>query len=200
MPRHKQVDTPRPSGGPVCAVCGAYEGALTSDCPGTKVELARQQEIYETNLDYTEERGWHLKESTAPRSPLFECKNEPPEPPTPDLRALAAPSIDWVTVDRHAALQHELSQRAVAWVLADRTCEDHSAALTLAENEGADPRQSKGTPVDLESKKISFRRADQQAQRCDEEFRQAARRLVTALEESPRGPSIEASRIGCGRP
>ncbi len=175
MPRHKQVATPRTSGDPVCAVCGAYEGALTTDCPGAKVELERQQEIYETNLDYTDARGWHLKESTAPRSPCFERKNTSPEPSPVDPRALVAPSIDWATIDRHAALQHELAQRAVTWVLADRACE---TALALVEN--------KETPSDLEHRKTNFRRADQQAQRCDEEFRQAARRLVDALLEVPR--------------
>lgn len=43
----------------VCSVCGAYEGSLTTDCPGVEVGFDRQQEVYKTLLDYTAERGWH---------------------------------------------------------------------------------------------------------------------------------------------
>lgn len=43
----------------VCAVCGAYEGSLTSDCPGAMVDFDKQQEVYTTDLDYTDEKGWH---------------------------------------------------------------------------------------------------------------------------------------------
>jgi hypothetical protein len=55
MPRHQQVTTCRKSGGPiskfcscehctlsVCSICGAYEGGLTTDCPGTPVSFDRQ--------------------------------------------------------------------------------------------------------------------------------------------------------------
>jgi len=85
MPRHKQVTTCRKTGGPVsdrcscehcmlavCSVCGAYEGGLTTDCPGAKVSFDRQQEVYETNLDYTDDRGWHQGASMKNRSPRFE--------------------------------------------------------------------------------------------------------------------------------
>jgi hypothetical protein len=85
MPRHKQVTKCLRSDGPVsshctcphctlsvCDVCGAYEGALTTDCPGERVEFNRQKEVYETNLDYTDDRGWHQGASMKQRSPRFE--------------------------------------------------------------------------------------------------------------------------------
>lgn len=43
----------------VCSVCHAYEGSLTTDCPGEPVSYDRQQEVYTTDLDYTVELGWH---------------------------------------------------------------------------------------------------------------------------------------------
>lgn len=86
MPTHKHVTTCLKGGGPiskfcscyhctlaVCAVCGAYEGGLTSDCPGELVSFDRQKEVYETNLDYIEALGWH--QSTIDRryrEPRFE--------------------------------------------------------------------------------------------------------------------------------
>lgn len=72
MPAHVQVTTCLKGGGPiskfcscphctlsVCSVCGAYEGGLTSDCPGERVDFNRQKEVYETDLDYIEALGWH---------------------------------------------------------------------------------------------------------------------------------------------
>jgi hypothetical protein len=206
MPRHKRITTCRLSGGPisktctcehcslsVCAVCGAYEGALTTDCPGARVSFDRQQEVHETKLDYTDDRGWHQGEPTWRRSPRFEGERLPPEPPHSDPRTLVAPSVDWAAVDRNAALQHELALRAIAWVLADRTCEDRSAALTRIEDEidahmaGRDDLDDRGRDLhgQLEREKISFHLTDQNAQKCDDEFRQAARKLVAALEAGP---------------
>ena len=104
MPRHKQVTTCRKYGGPtfdrcscehcnlaVCSVCGGAEASLTTDCPGESVNHDRQQEIYETTLDYIEARGWHLAQ-TDKRSPRFENTKLPPEPPRSDPRAVVAPS------------------------------------------------------------------------------------------------------------
>ena len=204
MPKHKHVTTCRKSGGPiskhcscehctldVCAACGLWEGSLTTDCPGAKVALDRQQEICETSLDYTEARGWHLSE--ARRSPRFEHAATAPEPRPADPRALIAPSVNWGTVDRAADLQHALASRAIAWVVADRTCEEHSAAVTRIKNEVGALIADGNAPADLgellaklEGEEVSFHLADQRAQRCDDEFRQAARILVAALEE----PSI----------
>jgi hypothetical protein len=208
MPRHKRVTTCRKSGGPlskhcscehccldVCSVCGGAEGSLTTHCPGTKIDADRHQELCETHLDYTETRGWHLADPTRRRSPSFERKDSAvgdPPPPT-DPRALIAPSIDWSTVDRTADLQRELAGKAIAWVIADRASEEHSAALARIEDEvdaqmadGNAPADLGGLLAKLESAKIDFRLADQRAQKHDDEFRQTARRIVAALEE-PRG-------------
>lgn len=43
----------------VCDVCGAYEGSLTTDCPGVRVDFDKQEEVYTTDLDYTDALGWH---------------------------------------------------------------------------------------------------------------------------------------------
>lgn len=43
----------------VCEMCKAYEGALTTDCPGTPVDGDTQQKVYTTTLDYTDAQGWH---------------------------------------------------------------------------------------------------------------------------------------------
>jgi hypothetical protein len=213
MPRHKRVTACRKSGGPiskhcscehcaldVCSVCGLWEGSLTTDCPGTKVKPDKQEEICETRLDYTETRGWHLADPTSRRSPSFERKDPAiSDPPSPtDPRALIAPSVDWSAVDRAADLQRELASKAIAWVLADRACEEHSAALTRIEDEVDAQIAAGNAPADLgslldehERAKIDFRLADQRAQRHDDEFRQIARRLVATLEE-PSGTSARA--------
>lgn len=137
MPRHQQVTTCR-KGGPVekfcncencslsvCSVCGAYEDGLTTDCPGLKVAFNRQKEVYETSLDYTDERGWHLGAPMKRRTPRFESTKLLPELPRVDPRTVIAPSIYWAAVDRHVSLQHELAQKAIAWALAESTAEDH---------------------------------------------------------------------------
>lgn len=201
MPRHEQVTTCRKSGGPtskscscehcslaVCEICGGAEGTLTSDCPGIKVDADRQQEIFETPLDYTDDRGWHLAQGR--RSPRFE-----PEivgvPPRVDQRTVVAPSTDWAAVDRTLDLQHELAQKAIAWVMAEEVAEERSAALARTK-EQADYLRGKTelnahdqeVHARLERDKIDFGLADQRSQRCDDEFRQTARRLVAVL----RGP------------
>jgi len=234
MPRHKQVTDCRKSGGPVskhcscehctlsvCSVCGASEGGLTTDCPGSKVDFDRQQEVYETNLDYTDERGWHLagfayavehgqpyvhlaqtNDGTpiARRSPRFEHTKIPPEPPRVDPRTVVAPSTDWIAVDRYAEFQYALAQKAIAWVLADREADDHLAALTRLKDEIGAHLQKDQAPNEhaqellgkLEHAKIDFHLASQRAEKCDDEFRQVARRLVTALE----GPTETADDHG----
>ena len=216
MPRHKQVTTCRRGGGPVskmcscehcsltvCEVCGGAEGTLTTDCPGKKIETERQQEIYETNRDYTDERGWYLAQpgdlqvmqrygaTVVKRTPRFEDTTLSPEPPPPDPRAVVAPSINWVAVDHITDLKHELSLRAIAWVLADRVADDHAATLARIEDEvavhlpkGQDPNEHALELLKtLEYEKIGFRLANQRAEKCDDEFRQSARRLVATLEE-----------------
>jgi hypothetical protein len=172
-------------------VCGSHEGGLTTDCPGTKIDFDKQQEVYETSLDYTDERGWHLGEPMKLRIPRFEDTKLPPEPPRADSRAVVAPSINWAAVDHIETLQHALSQKAIAWVLADRICEGRLAALERIKEEitvhlprGQEPNtQARELLKTLEYEKVNFHHTSQSAEKCDEEFRQAARRLVAALEE-----------------
>lgn len=241
MPRHQQVTECR-RGGPVtsfcscvhctlsvCAVCGGGEGALTTDCPGEPISGDRLEEICETMLDYTDDRGWHLGETWA-HAPRFATREPAPEATPPSAHAplldppglligcacgwrtpqgatdsddafathaasaSLTPSTNWEAVDRTLDLEHELALKAVAWALADRSCEDHAATLARIEDE-ANVRMPKGQEQSwltesnrellgkLEHEQISFRLADQRAQKCDDEFRQAARKLVDALEK-----------------
>jgi hypothetical protein len=202
MPRHKQVTTCRKSGGPVskhcscehcclavCEVCGGAEGTLTSDCPGARISGDRLEEIFETNLDYTDDRGWHCLAQQA-RSPRFEDAKLLPEPAGVDSRMVVAPSIDWAAVDRTMNLQHALAQKAIAWVLADRACEDSAASEQLAQEATTSlhgkpelDEHDRDRLAALERVKIDFSLACRRVERCDDEFRQAAHRLVAALEE-----------------
>ncbi|HSX22381.1 MAG TPA: hypothetical protein VLE97_06350 [Gaiellaceae bacterium] len=176
----------------MCGVCGAGEGALTTDCPGERVAHERQQEVFETSLDFTDDRGWHLAPEGTRRSPRFEKAQIEPQPPRGDPRALVAPTVDWARVDRNAAIQHELSLKAIAWVLADRACDDQSAKLAHTEDE-TDTLRGK-TELDdsdrallarLEREQIDFRLSSQRAEKCEDEWKQTARRLVEALEAGP---------------
>lgn len=57
----------------VCARCGAYEGGLTTHCPGERVDFDTTQAVYTTGLDYTTQRGWHMSNvGMKSRSPLFQ--------------------------------------------------------------------------------------------------------------------------------
>lgn len=89
MPKHKQVTTClRDPSAPtsnycscyhctlaVCSVCGCYEGSLTTDCPGYKLDQAQQDRVYKDGADYRDGHGWHF--TTASKSPRFE---EPAKP------------------------------------------------------------------------------------------------------------------------
>lgn len=189
MPRHQQVTTCLKGGGPVskdctcqpctlfvCSVCGASEGGLTTDCPGAKVDRAKQQEVRETSLDYTDERGWHLATSLTPSTPPL------------DLRGVVAPSIDWAAVDRTASFQHVLTQKALAWAIADRVCEDQAAVVAGIEDKDKALHGGKEPELEARAKlaraKSDFQIACRRVEKCDEEFRQAARSLVALLEES----------------
>jgi hypothetical protein len=175
MPLHKQVTECR-HGGPVnktcscehcsldvCSVCGAGEGALTTDCPGRKVSLDQQLEVCQTRLDYTDARGWHQAEPTARRTPRF----------SEDEKAASTAPTD---------LKDELVKRAIAWAEADRIANDHSAVLTRIEDELDAAKLRDGSAPStlltrLLSERMCFEVADQHAQERDEEFRQVARKL-----------------------
>lgn len=206
MTRHQQVTTCRLSGGPisrgctcehcnlaVCAVCGAYEGGLTTDCPGTRINFDRQREVYETCLDYTADRGWHQGERMEHRSPRFTSTRLPPTAPRMDPRAIVAPTVDWAKIDQNKALQHELTLRAIAWTLADRQCDDLSATLVRAKDEvdGAGDTTPHVLLAKLEGARTNFQHACQRIEECDDEFHQAARKLVDAL-EGPIDPPLKA--------
>lgn len=208
MPHHRRTLTCRKTGAAlsstcscahctftVCDVCGGaaalqgtvLQGTLTTDCPGSRIDVERLTEIAETNLDYTDDRGWHLAQER--RAPRFDGEESSPSPPRVDPRAIVAPTIDWAAIDRMQALQSTLAEKAVAWVLADRRCEDRSAALAAVQdgvghlhgkkNLDASERDLLGT---LEQEKISFQIACRDVERCDEEFKQVARRLVEVVE------------------
>ena len=213
MTHHKRETTCRKSGGPVskgcscehcsldvCSVCGGGEGSLTTDCPGTRIDADRHQELCETRLDYTDARGWHLAALTSRRSPSFDSPGWKGSstaeravddlPAHADPRALIAPSVNWSTVDRVTDLQRELASKAIAWAVADRICEEHSAVLTRIKDEidaqlaaGNAPADLGGLIAEQERARIDFRLAEQQAQEHDDEFRQTARRLVATIEE-----------------
>jgi hypothetical protein len=99
--------------------------------------------------------------------------------------------VDWTKVDQNKALQHELTLRAIAWTLADRQCDDLSAALVNAKIETATPGDTgqDGQLAKLERTQNNFQRACRRVEECDDEFRQAARKLVDAL-ESPLNPPL----------
>jgi hypothetical protein len=56
----------------VCSRCGAYEGGLTSHCPGERVDVDTSRAVYATSLDYLTDRGWHLSDAgMRRRCPIF---------------------------------------------------------------------------------------------------------------------------------
>jgi hypothetical protein len=185
-------------------VCGAYEGGLTTDCPGESVSYDRQKEVYETPFDYTDDRGWHMGESMKARSPRFEETKLPPTPPPTDPRKAVSPGVDWAMIDRHAALQYDLTLKAIAWVMADRACEERSVTLARVEDETAELRGKTDLTelgaallAALERAQIDFRLADKRAQKCDDEFRQVARQIVAGLEARAEGKMLFTRTCGC---
>ena len=180
----------------VCEVCGGAEGSLTTDCPGVRITYERHQELMETNLDYTDARGWHLApiiragEARPRRSPHFESTPVPPTSTRVDPRTVIMPSIDWTRIDRMTSLQGILSAKAYAWVLAERACEDATArernvqakAAHLRDEQNLDDHDRTLLAI-LERAKVAFQIACRHVETCDDEFRQAAWRLVEELED-----------------
>jgi hypothetical protein len=59
----------------VCSVCGAYEGGLTTHCPGGPVDYDTTLAVYRTDLDFTTPLGWHLSGvNMGLRSPVFDAE------------------------------------------------------------------------------------------------------------------------------
>ncbi len=209
MPRHQRVMTCCKDGGVlsegcscqhctswVCAVCGFYDGGLTTDCPGVEVSYEQQREVYEMPLDYTDARGWHLAERSPAelkgRSRCFATEDLSPVDP----RSLMPQPIGWAGAVQ--AAQHTLSRKAIVWARADRLADDRAAMLTRLEDEEDQIAALAGEPLNklthaelrkrLEHEKIEFQRASRLAEKCDEEFRQAAQHLVEVLEQGPFSP------------
>lgn len=69
MPKHIQAKCPDNGGDcggtcnycclAICSVCGGAEGSLTTDCCGEKMGSEKEQEVYKSDLDYTDEKGWY---------------------------------------------------------------------------------------------------------------------------------------------
>jgi hypothetical protein len=188
MPPHKHVTDCLKTGGPisphctcphcalsVCSVCAAYEGGLTTDCPGEHLTADRQDEIYKEGLNFIDGVGWYRAlPKDAPVAPRFEPRELGDKPTR--------------TPDEKTASEQALVASARAWARADRAAEDRYAVLLRAE-EAADVYLAgkRGQDVDehaagllakLEREKIGATLADQRAQECDGRMRAAARRLI----------------------
>jgi hypothetical protein len=69
MPKHIQAKCPDNGGDcggtcnycclAICSVCGGGEGSLTTECCGEKMGSEREEAVYLSNLNYTDEKGWH---------------------------------------------------------------------------------------------------------------------------------------------
>jgi hypothetical protein len=102
--------------------------------------------------------------------------------------------------DRTMILYRELAKKAIAWVLADRICDDHSATVNRIEQEidvylhGKQPASEYDRELlqMLEHEKIGLTLACQRETKCDEELRQMARQLVDELEL----PTKQALEVG----
>ena len=110
-----------------------------------------------------------------------------------------------LATDRTTDLLRELLlEKAIAWVLADRICDDHAATLTRIEDEvdahlrrkypwedqeSSETARTRALLAKLEYAKMSFQFADQRAQKRDQEFREAAKKLVDALDQRAIAPA-----------
>jgi hypothetical protein len=101
---------------------------------------------------------------------------------------------------RTTVLYRELAKKAIAWVLADRICDDHGATVNRIEQEidvylrGKQPASEHDRELlqMLEHEKIGLTLACQRETKCDEELRQMARQLVDELEL----PTKQALEVG----
>jgi hypothetical protein len=87
----------------VCGVCGAYEGGLTTHCPGERVDFDTTEAVYRTDLDFTTPRGWHRAGTPGPpRHAIFEKpeEREPARVPTRDPGPRTFVTEQWFMDDR----------------------------------------------------------------------------------------------------
>jgi hypothetical protein len=95
-------------------------------------------------------------------------------------------------------LQHDLIKKIIAWVLADRVCDNHMATVDRVKREvdahlrGGQPASDRDRELlqQLEYEEIGFKLACQREAACDEEMRAAARVLVEELEKQPGDPTL----------
>jgi hypothetical protein len=52
----------------LCTRCGSFEGATTSHCPGSRLSMEQEREVYEGRLDFVD-GTW--KNSASPHSPAY---------------------------------------------------------------------------------------------------------------------------------
>ena len=91
MPLHEHVDTCLKGGGKisnfctcphctlcVCKICSCYEGSLTTDCPGEKVNFDKQEQIYKEGLDFSDAKGWYTRTEKDKGWPEAHFKPAPP--------------------------------------------------------------------------------------------------------------------------
>ncbi|WVR18155.1 hypothetical protein JXVLWARM_CDS_0104 [Burkholderia phage Bm1] len=43
----------------LCTVCGGAEGSLPTKCPGYRMTIDQQDEVYAGRLNFTDRRGWY---------------------------------------------------------------------------------------------------------------------------------------------
>ncbi len=86
-------------------------------------------------------------------------------------------------------LERELVKRAVAWVLADRTCDDRMAAVDRVEREidlhlrnGQASNRDRELQKKLKYENIGFTLACERESKCNEDLRAIAKKLVEELE------------------
>jgi hypothetical protein len=101
-------------------------------------------------------------------------------------------------------LQHDLVKKAIAWVLADRICDEHMATVDRIQREidahlrdrQAASEHDRDLLQKLEYEKIGFTLACQSESKCGEEMRAAAQVLVKELEKLPADPAIHVLSNG----
>jgi hypothetical protein len=61
---------------PSCRVCNCYDGCLTSECPGEKITKGFVSAVRDGRMDYTNEKGWHIKLVPLPEEQIIQFISE----------------------------------------------------------------------------------------------------------------------------